>query len=86
MTQEEIERLKKGQQILNDIDARKYMIDDLKEAIEDKESIKNAVMFVSGVRETRVAMTKEAAVDVMQVVLAKYEQELAELKKQFEDL
>ena len=86
MTQEEIERLKKGQQILNDIDARKYMIDDLKEAIEDKESIKNAVMFVSGAHETRVAMTKEAAVDVMQVVLAKYEQELAELQKQFEDL
>ncbi len=86
MTQEEIERLKKGQQILNDIDARKYMIDDLKEAIEDKESIKNAVMFVSGACETRVAMTKEAAVDVMQVVLAKYEQELAELQKQFEDL
>ena len=86
MTQEEIERLKKGQQILNDIDARKYMIDDLKEAIEDKENIKNAVMFFSGARETRVAMTKEAAVDVMQVVLAKYEQELAELQKQFEDL
>jgi hypothetical protein len=86
MTQEEIERLKKGQQILNDIDARKYMIDDLKEAIEDKESINNAVMFVSGARETRVAMTKEAAIDVMQVVLAKYEQELAELQKQFEDL
>ena len=86
MTQEEIERLKKGQQILNDIDARKYMIDDLKEAIEDKESINNAVMFVSGAHETRVAMTKEAAIDVMQVVLAKYEQELAELQKQFEDL
>ena len=86
MTQEEIERLKKGQQILNDIDARKYMIDDLKEAIEDKESIKNAVMFVSGTYETRVAMTKEAAIDVMQVMLAKYGQELAELQKQFEDL
>ena len=84
MTQEEIERLKKGQQILNDIDARKFMIDDLKEAIEDKENIKNAVMFVSGAHETRVAMTKEAAIDVMQVVLTKYEQELAELQKQFE--
>ena len=86
MTQEEIERLKKGQQILNDIDACKYMIDDLKEAIEDKESIKSAVMFVSGAHETRVSMTKDAAVDVMQVVLAKYEQELAELQKLFENL
>ena len=86
MNREDLERLRKGQQILNDIDARKFMIDDLKEAIEDKESIKNAVMFVSGARDTRVAMTKEAAIDVMQVVLAKYEQELAELQKQFEDL
>ena len=86
MNKEDLERLRKGQQILNDIDARKFMIDDLKEAIEDKESIKNAVMFVSGARETRVAMTKEAAIDVMQVVLTKYEHELAELQKQFEEL
>ena len=74
------------QQMLNDIDARKSMIEDLKQGIEDKDSIKNAVMFVSAAYEIRVAMTKEAAVDVMQVVLEKCKQELVELEKQFDEL
>ena len=74
------------QQMLNDIDARKSMIEDLKQGIEDKDSIKNAVMFVSAAYEIRVAMTKEAAVDVMQVVLEKCKQEFVELEKQFDEL
>ena len=86
MNREDLERLRKGQQILNDIDARKSMIEDLKQGIEDKDTIKNAVMFVSASYEIRVAMTKEAAVDVMQVVLEKYKQELVELERQFEEL
>ena len=86
MNREDLERFRKGQQMLNDIDARKSMIEDLKQCIEDKDSIKNAVMFVSAAYEIRVAMTKEAAVDVMQVVLEKYKQELVELEKQFEEL
>ena len=56
------------------------------EGIENKDTIKNAVMFVSAAYEIRVAMTKEAAVDVMQVVLEKCKQELVELEKQFEEL
>ena len=86
MNREDLERLRKGQQILNDIDARKSMIEDLKQGIEDKDTIKNAVMFVSAAYEIRVAMTNEAAVDVMQIVLEKYKQELVELEKQFEEL
>ena len=86
MNREDLERLRKGQQMLNDIDARKSMIEDLNQGIENKDTIKNAVMFVSADYEIRVAMTKEAAVDVMQVVLEKYKQELVELEKQFEEL
>ena len=72
--------------ISTDIDARKSMIEDLEQGIENKDTIKNAVMFVSAAYEIRVAMTNEAAVDVMQVVLEKYKQELVELEKQFEEL
>ena len=86
MNIEDLERLRKGQQMLNDIDAHKSMIEDLKQGIENKDTIKNAVMFVSASYEIRVTMTKEAAVDVMQVVLEKYKQELVELEKQFEEL
>ena len=86
MNREDLERFRKGQQMLNDIDAHKSMIEYLKQGIENKDTIKNAVMFVSADYEIRVAMTKEAAVDVMQVVLEKYKQELVELEKQFEEL
>lgn len=86
MNREDLERLRKGQQILNDIDARKSMIEDLKQGIENKDTIKSAVMFVSAAYEIRVAMTNETAVDVMQVVLNKYKQELTELERQFEKL
>ena len=86
MNREDLERFRKGQQLLNDIDARKSMIEELEQGIENKDTIKNAVMFVSADYEIRVAMTKEAAVDVMQVVLEKYNQELIELEKQFEEL
>lgn len=86
MNREDLERLRKGQQILNDIDAYKSMIEDLKQGIENKDTIKNAVMFVSAAYEIRVAMTNEVAFDVMQIVLEKCKKELANLERQFEEL
>ena len=87
MTQEEFERLEKGKQMINDIQAHKEMIERIEEAINQAEDVQRCVMFVSCKQEEfRVPISKDTTAEVLHMARGKMEDELIDLQRKFEEL
>ena len=89
MKKEELERLKKGQQLFEQVDLYKEMIHSAEEMINDKELFEKGRLFSvsqNGKIEEWVTLTPEAIPVAAEAVLTFYKKQLAEIEKQIEEL
>lgn len=89
MKKEELERLKKGQQLFEQVDLYKEMIHSAEEMINDKELFNEgrlSSISQNGKIVEWVTLTPEAIPLAAEAVLAFYKKQLAETEKQIEEL
>ena len=88
MKVEDIEKLKKGQCILDNIGSYNSCIEDLEQRLQESEKVEGGVLYTEGEDDSkiRLRLSKELAVKVMGEVLGEYKAKVAELKKEFDEL
>ena len=84
MTQEELERLEKGKQMRDDIEAHKRMISLMEEAINLSDDVRSAMIVIN--KETEAPMPPSVAVEIMAKARGMIEDEYYKLTQDFEKL
>ena len=79
MTQEELERLEKGKQMRDDIEAHKRMISLMEEAINLSDDVRSAMIVIN--KETEAPMPPSVAVEIMAKAMGMIESELYKLTR-----
>lgn len=86
MKVEELEKLKKGAQLLDDINSRKCLIEDTEKAMEDCRQIYGGMLYTEGENKIRMPLSKEVTLKAMEMAIAEHKATIARLEKEFEEL
>lgn len=86
MTEEEFRRLEKGQDIKSNIDSFKEMILSAKAVLCEKEDIARGELYIRGETSSKIYITPEIAVSVLNTICTKSEEEIKRLQKEFDEL
>lgn len=86
MKVEELERLKKGAQLMDDINSRKAFLEDTEKAMEDCRQIYGGMLYTEGENKIRMPLSKEVTLKAMETAIAEHKATIARLEKEFEEL
>ena len=86
MTEEELRRLEKGQKIMAAIDGIKETIAETRIVISEKDSIGRGELYIRGKTSSKIYLTPEIAVSVLNIICTKSEEEIKRLQKEFDEL
>ena len=86
MTEEELRRLEKAQKIMAAIDGIKETIAETRIVISEKDSIGRGELYIRGETSSKIYLTPEIAVSVLNTICTKSEEEIKRLQKEFDEL
>jgi len=86
MKVEDLEKLKKGAQLIDDINSRKWLIEDTEKAMEDCQQINGGMLYTEGENKIRIPLSKEATLKAMEMTITEQKAIIARLEKEFEEL
>lgn len=86
MTIEELEKLKKGAQLMDEINSHKWLIEDTEKAMKDSEQIAGGMLYTEGENKIRIPLSKEVTLKAIEVSIAEHKATIARLEKEFEEL
>lgn len=86
MKVEELEKLKKGAQLMDEINSYKFLIEDTEKAMKDSEQIAGGMLYTEGKNKIRMPLSKEVTLKVMEMAIAEHKATIARLEKEFEEL
>ena len=86
MTEEELKRLEKGQNIMATIDGIKETVAETRIVISEKDSIGRGELYIRGETAFKIYLTPEIAVSVLNTICTKSEEEIKRLQKEFDAL
>ena len=86
MKVEELEKLKKGAQLIDDINSRKCLIEDTEKAMEDCRQIYGGMLYTEGENKIRMPLSKEITLKAMEMAIAEHKATVTRLEKEFEEL
>lgn len=86
MKVEDIAKLEKAKEVLENICTYKSAIEDLEQYMQGVESIEGGTSFTEGKDKVRVRLSKELTIKVLHEVLEEYKSTVARLEKEFEEL
>ena len=86
MKEEELRRLEKAQKIMATIDGIKETVAETRIAISEKDSIGRGELYIRGASSSRIYLTPEIAVSVLNTICTKSEEEIKRLQKEFDEL
>lgn len=86
MKVEELEKLKKGAQLMDEINSYKFLIEDTEKAMKDSEQIAGGMLYTEGENKIRMPLSKEVTLKAMEMAIAENKATIARLEKEFEEL
>ena len=86
MRLEDIEKLEKAKEVLENIRTYKSATEDLEQYMQGVESIEGGTLYTEGEDKTRVRLSNELTIKVLHEVLEEYKSTVARLEKEFEEL
>ena len=86
MTEEELRRLEKGQKIMTTIDGFKEIVAEARNVISGKDGIGRGELYIRGETSSKIYLTPEIAVSVLNTICTKSEEEIKRLQKEFDAL
>ena len=86
MKVEELEKLKKGAQLMDEINSYKFLIEDTEKAMNDSEQIAGGMLYTEGKNKIRMPLSKEVTLKAMEMAIAEHKDTIARLEKEFEEL
>ena len=86
MKEEELRRLEKAQKIMAAIDGIKETIAETRIVISEKDSIGRGELYIRGETSSKIYLTPEIAVSVLNIICTKSEEEIKRLQKEFDEL
>ena len=86
MTEEELKRLEKGQKIMATIDGIKETVAETRIAISEKDGIGRGELYIRCETSSRIYLTPEITVSVLNTICTKSEEEIKRLQKEFDEL
>ena len=86
MKEEELRRLEKAQKIMAAIDGIKETVAETRNVISEKDSIGRGELYIRGETSSKIYLTPEIAVSVLNIICTKSEEEIKRLQKEFDEL
>ena len=70
MKVEELEKLKKGAQLMDEINSYKFLIEDTEKDMKDSEQIAGGILYTEGENKIRMPLSKEVTLKAMEMAIA----------------
>ena len=86
MKVEELEKLKKGARLMDDINSRKAFIEDTENAMKEISQISGGMLYTEGENKIRMPLSKEITLKTMEIAIAEHKATIERLEKEFEEL
>ena len=83
---EELEKLKKGAQLMDEINSYKFFIENTEKAMKDSEQIVSGILYTEGENKIRMPLSKEVTLKAIEVAIAEHKANIARLEKEISDL
>ena len=83
---EELEKLKKGALLMDEINSYKFFIENTEKAMKDSEQIVSGTLYTEGENKIRMPLSKEITLKAIEVAIAELKATVERLEKEFEEL
>ncbi len=86
MKVEDLGKLKKGVQLMDDINSRKAFVEYTENAMKETSQICGGTLYTEGENKIWVPLSKEITLKAMETAIAEHKVTIARLEKEFEEL